>query len=203
MTLTGSVAGNMSVIPGITCHLYEGNITRSTSETRKGLDTVSIIRESSLKPGDKVELFDDQLFDYHALGGLPIVRKVSGQISPAYVGEVISQPDRPPAIPQTNGTVDDLSTMISHNYLRCATVEFPCLAKIAPAEIVIPGEEPAYELEVGNPAQLGYVAAEEFFYLDPDNGGQGVISLHHIVGEADDTIGIALLAYGMTPIKVI
>lgn len=203
MTLTGSVAGNLSVIPGITCLLYEGDITRSTSETRTGLDSVSIIRESSLKPGDRVELFDDPLFDYHSLGGLPIVRKVSGEISPAYVGEVISQPDRPPAIPQVNGTVDDLGMMISHNYLRCATVEFPCLAKTAPAEVVIPGEEPAYELEVGNPAQLGYVASEEFFYLDPDNEGQGVISCHHIVGEAEDTIGLALLAYGLTPIKVI
>ncbi len=203
MTLTGSVAGNMSTIPGVTCLLYEGDITRSTSETSTGLDTISIIRESSLGPGDKVELFDDQLFDYHALGGLPIVRKVSGQISPAYVGEIISQPDRPMAIPQNNGIISNLGTMISYGYLRCATVEFPNLSKMAPAEVVIPGEEPVYELEVGNPAQLGYVAAEEFFYLDPDNGGQGVISLHHIVGEADDTIGIALLAYGMTPIKVI
>jgi len=203
MTLTGSIAGSMSVIPGITCLLYEGDITRSTAETRTGLDTISITRESSLGPGDKVELFDDPLFDYHALGGLPIVRKVSGQISPAYVGEIISQPDRPPAVPQTNGTVDDLSIMISYNYLRCATVEFPNLSKMAPAEVVIPGEEPPYELEIGNPLQLGYVAAEEFFYLDPDEEGQGIVSFHHITGQAEDSIGIALLAFGLTPIKVI
>ncbi len=204
MSLIGEIAGDMSILPGVTCWLYEGNITRATSESRTDLDTVTVLREDPLRPGDLVEIYDNPLFDYHALEGLPIVRRVSGSISAPYVGEILSQPDRALGIPQANGTISSLQAMIQYGYLRKATVEFHALTKMKVAEVVIPSSSPASSLEVGKPEQVVYSSSEEIFYFDPDETGQGAVPFHHITGLTNaDKIGLTLLGFGMTPIKVV
>jgi hypothetical protein len=204
MTLIGEIAGEMSTLPGITCWLYEGAITRAISQSRTGLDMVTVTRESPLEPGDLVEMFDSEYFDYHLTEGLPVVRKIGGSIPMPYAGEIISQPDRALAIPQSNGTISDLHTMIQSGYLRKATVEFYGLSKTTVAEVVVPHTTPASVLEVGDPALLIFDSSEETFYFNSSGSGQGPISFHHVEGNTtSDVIGIVLLGFGMTPMEVV
>ncbi len=202
MTIIGEVAGDLSILPGITCWLYEGAITRSTSQSRTGLDMVTVERESPIKPGDLVEIFDDPSIDYHLSEGLPVVRKISGQISKPYVGEVLSQPDRA-NLPQNNGTVSSFHTMLQYGYLRKATIEFNGLCKTKVAEVVVPAATPASVLAVGDPSQLVYDTSEESFYFTDSGSGQSPVSFHRVTGdEVEDRIGIVLLGFGMQPMEV-
>jgi len=203
MTLTNEVAGDLSILPGITCWLYEGAITRFISQNRTGLDMVTVERESPIKPGDLVEIFDDPNIDYHLTEGLPVVRKISGQISNPYAGEVLSQPDRA-NLPQNDGTISSFHTMLQYGYLRKATIEFHGLSKTKVAEVVVPHDSPAPALEVGVPGQLVYDTSEESFNFTDSGTGQSPVSFHHVEGnEVEDQIGIVLLGFGMTPMEVV
>lgn len=195
MSLVGEVAGDMSVLPGITCWLYEGNITRAIGESRTGLSMVTVTRAAPIQPGDMVMLYDDAEFTYSKLQGLPIVKKVAGSGN-FYVGEVLSQPDRAPNIPADDTPVTSIADQISQGLLRKATVEFNGLLKTKLVEIVTGSGE---VIPVGDEAKIEYdVSDKRYKYVA--SGASGVVSFHHI---AASTTARALLGFGMTKLTVV
>jgi len=195
MSLVGEVAGDMSVLPGITCWLYEGTVTRALGESRTGLSMVTVTRTAPIQPGDMVMLYDDAAFTYSALQGLPIVKKVDGSGN-FYVGEVLSQPDRAPNIPADDTPVTIIANQIAQGLLRKATVEFNGLLKTKLAEASAGSGE---VITVGGEATIEYdVSDGKYKYVASD--GVGVVPFHHV---AESTTAKVLLGIGMTKIKVV
>ncbi len=194
MSLVGEVAGDMSVLPGITCWLYEGTVTRALGESRTGLSMVTVTRSAPIQPGDMVMLYDDAAFTYSALQGLPIVKKVAGSGN-FYVGEVLSQPDRAANIPADSTPVTAIADQIAQGLLRKATVEFHGLVKTKLFEAKADGGA----IAVGDEAKIKYDVSEgKFVYVG--SGGSGAVPFHHVASGATAPV---LIGFGMTKMLVV
>jgi len=183
----------MSVLPGITCWLYEGDITRGASESRTGLDVVTVTRSAPIHPGDLVQIYNDAEFTYAKLKGLPIVKKVAA--GTVYTGEVISQPDRAANIPADSTPVTAIADQIAQGLLRKATVEFHGLVKTKLFEAKADGGA----IAVGDEAKIEYDVSEgKFVYVG--SGGSGAVPFHYVASGATAPV---LIGFGMTKMLVV
>lgn len=194
-------SGEYGALYNLTCILYEGTITLTTTGTHKAagkdLDP-SYAFSAEISDGDYVGLHIDTGNTALLTGFLPVVTTVAA--ANPIIGRVINEPEWVIA-PQASQ--DTWSTQLAGGYFRVANVEFMTVTNAHCAQI-----EGTTDVEVGAPlkwdlsedawvdAGTTFTGAFSFHYQPDASSLEGLVGFGQYAGTvaADDTAGIDTVA---------